>query len=188
MHDVISGYDSVSAAINKTIAGLKAHPKILKEEKHKYMYPAFERAMYVAISAADLNVALKYLDVSNALKNHAEANFFARVVAHISYELINHKNKVVGSEVANLATSMLGEGGLLDIKEASADLKAVVREHHPTLNKIRNNLFGHRLENGSEMAAMMLELDNGEIYRIGKRVFTAYLKIIGAYSKLLTEL
>lgn len=188
MLEIIQGYDLVTERLNKHIRGLKAHPVILHMEEHKYLYPAYEKAMYIAISASDLNIGLKYLDISNAVKNGYEASYFARNVAHISYELINHQQKIVGQEVADLAIETLGKDALKGIKECTKELKSVSKEYHQRLNYIRNNLFGHRVENGSEMAKGMLTIDNSEIYTIGKKVFDVYLKVIGEYADLLGKL
>jgi hypothetical protein len=51
----------------------------------------------------------------------------------------------------------------------------VTRQYHKKLNDIRNKLVGHRTPKGSEMAISMLEIDAGEIYNIGKRIFDAYI-------------
>jgi len=89
MIEAIKAYDILIERLNENIRGLKAHPKILDKEEHKYLYPVVEKSMYIAICSSDLIIGLKYLDVSKALKNGYETNYFSRNVAHISYELIN---------------------------------------------------------------------------------------------------
>jgi hypothetical protein len=90
MLESIKAYDILIKSLNENIRSLKAHPKLLDKEEHKYLYPVYEKAMYIAISASDLIIGLKYLDVSNAIKNGYETNHFSRNVAHPSYELVNH--------------------------------------------------------------------------------------------------
>lgn len=188
MLEIIKEYDRVTEGLNKNIRGLKAHPRILNNEEHKYLYSAYEKAMYIAISLSDLNIGLKYLDVSETLKNGYEENHFARSVALVSYELINHQQKIVGQDVAALVLEKLGREGLSQIGLYSKELKGVTKEHHERLNYIRNNLVGHRTENGMEMAEGMLKINHQEIYHIGKQVFSVYLKLFGAYSELLGKL
>lgn len=188
MLELIKEYDRVTEILNKNIRGLKAHPKILDKEEHKYLYPAYEKAMYIAISLSDLNIGLKYLDFSEALSNGYEANHFARNVALISYELINHQQKITGQEIAALISEKLGNEGLAEVKLYSKELKSVKKENHVKLNYIRNNLMGHRTESGMEMVKGMLNINHKEIYHIGKQVFGVYLKIFCAYSELLGKL
>lgn len=188
MLEIIKEYDRVTEGLNKNIKGLKAHPKILDKDEHKYLYPAYEKAMYIAISLSDLNIGLKYLDISEALSNGYEANHFARSVALVSYELINHQNKITGQEVAALVLYKLGNEGLSEIKLYSKELKKVTKEHHGSLNYIRNNLIGHRTENGMEMAEGMLNINHKEIYFIGKQIFGIYFKLLRSYSELLGKL
>lgn len=188
MLEIIKEYDRVTEVLNKNIKGLKAHRRILEKDEHKYLYPAYEKAMYIAISLSDLNIGLKYLDVSETLKNGYEANHFARSVALISYELINHQQKIVGQDVAALVFEKLGDDGLSKIKLYSKELKGITKEHHERLNFIRNNLVGHRTENGMEMANGMLNINHQEIYYIGKQIFGVYLKLFGAYFELLAKL
>lgn len=188
MLSLIQGYDLVTKRLNNIIWTLKAHPNILIKEDQKSLYPVYEKMMYIAISASDLNIALKYLDVSNAIKNGYEASYFARNVAHIAYELINHRQKIVGQEVAELAIKTLGADALKDIKEAGKELHDVCKEHKEKLNYIRNNLFGHRNVNGSELAKGMIAIDNSEIFTIGKRVLDVHYDVLSKYVELLGKL
>lgn len=188
MIETIKAYDILIERLNENIRGLKAHPKILDKEEHKCLYPIFEKAMYIAISSSDLIIGLKYLDVSNAVKNGYETNYFSRNVAHISYELINHQEKIVGQDVSKAITKQVGVEALSEFKNCTKELKSVTRKYHKKLNYIRNKLFGHRTANGSEMAMSMLEIDASEIYDIGKRIFDAYIKVLAEYANLLSKL
>ena len=188
MIETIKAYDNLIKSINENIRGLKPHPKILDKEEHKYLYPVFKKAMYIAISASDLIIGLKYLDVSNAVKNGYETSYFSRNVAHISYELINHQEKIVGQDVAKAITNQIGDKALKEFKKCNKELKNVTRKYHKKLKYIRNQLVGHRTANGYEMAMSMLEIDAGEIYNIGKRIFDTYNKIFAKYVNLLSQL
>lgn len=188
MLKTIQSYDFLIAKINNNIRGLKAHPRILVDEKHKYLYPLYEKAMYIAISGSDLIIALKYLDVSNAVKNGYETNYFARNVAHISYELINHQQKIVGEDVSKTIINRIGAEALLELNNRRKQLKIVTSKYHKKLNFIRNNLFGHRTENGSEMATSMLDVDAHEIYKIGKKIFDVYLNVLAEYVNILAKI
>ena len=188
MIKTIKAYDILIERLNENIRGLKAHPKILDKEEHKYLYPVFEKSMYIAISASDLIISLKYLDVSNAVKNGYETNYFSRNVAHISYELIQHQNKMVGPDMSETIRSQINDEALLEFKSSTKGLKDVKKKYHQKLNYIRNNLFGHRTANGSEMATAMLEIDTGEIYKIGLQIFDVYIKVLASYIKLLSKI
>jgi hypothetical protein len=188
MLESIKAYDILIKSLNENIRGLKAHPKILDKEEHKYLYPVYEKAMYIAISASDLIIGLKYLDVSNAIKNGYETNHFSRNVAHTSYELVNHQEKIVGKEVSTVIINHIGVEALSEFKNCTKDLKSVTRQYHKKLNDIRNKLVGHRTPKGSEMAISMLEIDAGEIYNIGKRIFDAYNKVLVDYINILKKL
>ena len=188
MIETIKAYDVIIKDLNENIRGLKAHPKILHKEEHKYLHPVYEKSMYIAISLSDLIIGLKYLDVSNALKNGYETSYFSRNVAHMSYELINHQEKIVGTEVAKTIKKRIGDAAFSEFKGSAKELKNVKKEHYKKLNYIRNNLFGHRTANGSEMAVAMLKIDAAEIYKIGKQIFDVYIKVIVAYVNLLSKL
>jgi len=188
MLETIKSYDILISQLNKNIRGLKAHKKILDKKEYKYLFPVFEKAMYIAIAASDLIICLKYLDVSNAVRNGYETNYFARNVAHISYELINHKQKIIGEEVAKTIMNKIGVEALVELKKCTNQLKAVTKKHHKKLNYLRNNLFGHRTANGSEMATSMLEVDAREIYNIGKQIFDVYMNVFAEYITLLGKI
>jgi hypothetical protein len=80
MLESIKAYDILIKSLNENIRSLKAHPKILDKEEHKYLYPVYEKAMYIAISASDLIIGLKYLDVSNAIKNRKKQTIFLEML------------------------------------------------------------------------------------------------------------
>jgi hypothetical protein len=109
MIEAINTYDNIIKRLNDNIKDLKAHPEILDKEEHKYLYPVFEKSMYIAISASDLIIGLKYLDVSNVLKNGYEKNYFSRNVAHISYELIEHQKKIVGPDLSEMIRNQIDD-------------------------------------------------------------------------------
>ena len=188
MIETIKAYDVIIKGLNENIRGLKAHPRILDKAEHKYLYPVYEKSMYIAICLSDLIIGLKYLDVSKALKNGYETSYFSRNVAHMSYELINHQEKIIDTDVAKTIKNRIGDAAFSEFKGSTKELKGVKKEYYKKLNYIRNNLFGNRTANGSEMAAAMLEIDDAEIYKIGKQIFDEYIKVIVAYVNLLSKL
>lgn len=108
--------------------------------------------------------------------------------SHISYELINHQEKIVGQDVSKAITKQIGVEALSEFKNCTKELKSVTSKYHKKLNYIRNKLFGHRTTNGSEMAMSMLEIDASEIYNIGRRIFDVYIKVLAEYADLLSKL
>lgn len=183
----IAGYDRVLVGLNENIRGLKAHARILDEVKDGYTFPLFEKAMYVAISASDLCIALKYLDVSHAMKNGYETNFFARTVGLLSYELVQHQQKIVGLEVSTTIQQRLGVEQLSEFRQYTKTLGQIGKTYGAKLGEIRNKMLGHRTERGAEMADKMLALESLEIYRVGDEVFKAYLGLLDLYVKLIEQ-
>ena len=188
MIETIKSYDLAIDRVNKVIKSLKAYPRILDQEENKYLHPVFDKALYNALTASDLIVGLKYLDVSNAMKNGYEANYFARTVAHCAYEVLHYKHKLIGKDAATILKSRLGDAALKSVKESIANLKSVQKDHFEKLDFIRNNLFGHRNESGLATANGMLEIDNKLVYQIGKAVFDALIVIISVITALLSKL
>ena len=187
MLDTIQSYDYLINRINITTRNLKAHRVILDKEEHKYLYPVYEKAMYLCIALADLMVGLKYLDVSNAVKNEYEANYFARGVAAICYELINHQEKIIGEKIYKTVTENIGSDSLSEIVTSKKRLRRITKEHFQILKHIRNNLYAHRNDNGYEMAVEMLKIKNVNLYETGKSIFDIYFKILHNYVHLITQ-
>lgn len=188
MLKTIQSYDFLINRINITTRNLKAHSKILIKEEHKYVYPVYEKAMYISIALADLMVGLKYLDISNAVKNQFEANHFARGVSVTCYELLNHKEKIIGEKIYKTVSEVVDSDELASIVEAKNCLKKITKDYFSKLKHIRNDLYGHRHENGYEMSLAMLNIDNFEIYEIGKSIFDVYFKLLQEYANLITKL
>jgi len=188
MLKTVQSYDYLINRINITTRNLKAHRKILNKEEHEFLYPFYEKAMYISIALADLMVGLKYLDVSNAVDNKFEANHFARGVSVTCYELLNHKEKIIGETIYKTVAKSVGIIELTPIVEAKKILKLITKEHFQTLKHIRNDLYGHRHENGYEMSLAMLSIDNFEVYKIGKSIFDSYFKLLQEYAQLMTKL
>ncbi|WP_136798320.1 hypothetical protein [Desulfosediminicola ganghwensis] len=188
MIETIQSYDYLITRLNSTTKHLKAHHKILDKPEHKYLFPFYEKAMYIAISLTDLIVGLKYLDVSRSVNNEYEANYFARNVAHMSYELINHQDKIIGEEIAKITNETIGPDPLKELKNIIKKLRLITSHHFNCLKGIRNNLYGHRIENGSTMAKSMLEIDNRKIYKIGDDIFKVYFELLQKYVILISKL
>jgi len=181
MSSIINSYQHLINRLNDVVRMLKAHPKILSDEKHKELYPAYRKAMYIAISSSDLIIGLKNLDRSAIERNEIDANYFARHIVLVCYELINHQQKVLDKNVGLLFKLALEENDFKEYKSFKTELKDIKNEHFDSLKYIRNNLIAHRAADGLEMANGMLSIDNKKIYKIGKSVFDAYFKLIGFY-------
>jgi chemotaxis protein CheY-P-specific phosphatase CheC len=68
------------------------------------------------------------------------------------------------------------------------ELNQLKRQHASTLKKIRNNLFGHRMNAGREQAEQMLLINPKSIYDIGNRIFKIQLNIQNAFMKVLSKI
>ena len=183
-----SEYDRITNSLNRNIKGLKAHSKILIGEEFKYLYPVYEKAMYIALSASDLNIGLKYIDISNNKNNGIEKIYFSRVISLTLFELIDAQQKVVSREVKDVILEKLGSEGFHELKKCSKDMNEIKNNYHKKLKFIRNNLFGHREANGAKMAEGMLGVDEKEIFTIGRKVFSVYLNTFTAYMNIIGKI
>jgi hypothetical protein len=184
----IKAYDSVIRAMHKTIKGLKAYPVLLTEPEHAYLHKFFDKALFNALCNLDLITELKYLDVSNAVGNMFEANFFARITAHSCFEILDNLNETVGKEIIELVKARSGPEALIDLNAHVRELNQVKKRHLGDLKKIRNHLFGHRMKAGREQAERMLLVNPGSIYDVGQQIFHIELAILGAFVNLLKQI
>jgi hypothetical protein len=171
MLETIKVYDDLIKESNEIIKALKVYPKILSDDKHKYLHPVFDKALFNALNGIDLITGLKYLDISVAIGNGFESNYFARIVAHSSYEILNHQEKIIGKNVFDLLNSKLGKDASEGIRETTKRLRAIKKDYFLLLKSIRNNLFGHKMESGIGLAEKMFEVNNETIYMVGMDIF-----------------
>lgn len=188
MIETIRAYDDLIRKSNEIVKALKAYPKILAEDKHRYLYPIFDRALFNAINGIDLITGLKYLDVSIAMKNDFEANYFSRIVAHSSYEILNHQEKIVGKDVFDLVDNKLGKDASEGIREVTKRLRRIKKDHLLLLKSIRNNLFGHKMESGISLAEQTLKVNSKTIYNIGIVLFNFQCDLLLKLQELIKKL
>lgn len=188
MIETVKAYDSVILAMHGTIKGLKAYPAILTQPEHKYLHEVFDKALFNALCNLDLITGLKYLDVSNAVGNTFEANFFARIVAHSCFEILDHLNRTVGNEIIQLVERRLGAEALSELNAHVKELNQVKRSHIAGLKKIRNNLFGHKMNAGREQAEQLLLITPRSIYDVGQLIFRIEIDVLDAFVKILKKM
>lgn len=188
MKQISDNYESIIAALNRNVAGLKMYPEALDKPEHKYLHPVFDKALFNALCTLDLITELKYLDLANAAKNAWEANFFSRVVAHSCFEILDNFNAIAGREILELVKTRLGPGALKDLHARVREMNQINRKDGPYLKAIRNNLFGHRMKVGLQQAEEMLLIKPAPIYQLGRRIFRIEVDIMGAYMELLKAL
>jgi hypothetical protein len=181
-------YDRITNSLNRNIKGLKAHSKILITDELQYLHPVYEKAIYIAISLSDLNIGLKYIDISDHNSNEIEKIYFSRVVALTLFELVDSQKKVVSREVKDVIMEKIGNKGFCELKQCSKNMSEIKNNHHKKLKFIRNNLFGHREANGAKMAIGMLGVDEKEVYDIGREVFSVYLNTFTAYMNIIGKI
>jgi len=188
MIEIIKAYDSVIQAMHKTIKRLKAYPAILTKPEHAYLHKFFDKALFNALCNLDLITELKYLDVSKALGNKFEANFFSRITAHSCFEILDNLNATTGKEIIELVGSQLGPEAVSDLNACVKELNQVKKKHLEELKRIRNNLFGHKMKAGRKQAEQMLLINPQSIYEVGQRIYRIELAILAAFVNILTEM
>ena len=177
MIEMLERYDLIIQRMNKVIKGLKAYPKILDKPEHKYLHKVFDKVLFNALCNLDLITELKYLDMNNVVGNVFETNFFARITAHSYFEILDNLNRTVGKEIVELIENRLGAEALIELNAHVNELNSIKKQHVNSLKKIRNNLFGHRMNAGREQAEQMLQINPKSIYDIGNRIFKIQLNI-----------
>jgi len=177
MIEMLGRYDLIIQRMNKVIKGLKAYPKILDKPEHKYLHKVFDKVLFNALCNLDLITELKYLEMSHVVGNAFETNFFARITAHSCFEILDNTNRTVGKEIIEMIKSRLGAEALNELNCYVKELNSIKKPHIQNLKKIRNNLFGHRMNAGREQAEQMLLINPKSIYEIGNRIFKIQLNI-----------
>ena len=188
MIETLNAYDEVIQKTSNLVRTLKIYPKVFEEEKHKYLHQFFDRVLYNTLSQLDLIIGLKYLDLSQAVSNQLEANYFARIVAHSSFEILTNLNKLVGKGIRSFVIDKVGKSELENIDNSVKELNKFKKEHHEKLKTIRHNLIGHKLKEGHKQAELIVNIDNREIYDIGNKIFKVQNKLIGYFTELIEKL
>jgi hypothetical protein len=97
-------------------------------------------------------------------------------------------SRTVGKEIIELIENRLGVEALNELNARVKELNAVKKQHITSLKKIRNNLFGHRMNAGREQAEQMILINPKAIYDIGNRIFKIQLKMQDAFMRVLTKI
>ena len=181
MIETIESYDRLIFGLNKNIKGFKVYPKILTEPRHKHLHIIIDKILFNALLILDLITELKYLDISNALGNGFETNFFARITAHSCFEILDNVNRAVGKEINELVKDRLGVEALHELNAQVKELNAIKKQNAKYLKEIRNTLFGHRMNAGLKQAEEMMRINPKFIYDIGNRIFKIQINIQGAF-------
>lgn len=186
--ETIAAYDYLIKRLSNTIRGLKIYPKVFTAAEHKYLHQFFDKNLYNALCLQDLIIGLKYLDGSQAMNNQLEANYFARIVAHNSHEILDDLNKLVGKDLRNYIIEHYDLELLEQVDSSIKSLNSIKKENSSTLKEIRNNLFGHKLKDGIKQAEMMMNVKHRDIYNIGDQILKAQIELLGNVIELIKKI
>ena len=187
MLNLIAAYDKLILAVNKNIKSLKVYPKILSEPHNQKFHLLFDKCLYIALIQNDLIIGLKYLDVSNALKNQIEANYFARIVALNSYEALNYFDKLIGKNVQSFLTNAHLNQEIKEINDTGKKINTFKKSCFKYLDDIRNNVIGHKDANSLKQTTIMLQIDNKKIHSIGTSLYKLNFELLDNYMKLMKK-
>lgn len=185
MIEPINTYDNLIKGTSKIIRTLTIYPKVFEEEKYYELHKFFDKALYNVLNQLDLIIGLKYLDISQAVENRLEANYFSRIVILTSHEILNDSNKMLGKEIRAELIEKIGMDGLKEIDETTKEMNALRKNHLKKLKDLRNNVLGHKLDQAHKQAEMIANIDNNEIYKIGDEIFKVEMKFLKIYLKFL---
>ena len=188
MFEAIKAYDNLIEKTSNLIRTLKIYPKVFEKDEHEYLHAFFDRNLYNALCQLDLIIGLKYLDVSQAVNNKIEANYFGRIVAHSSHEILDDLNKMVGRDIRNYVIDKHEKSYLDKIDSSVKSLNKIKKDYFKTLKEIRHNLFGHKLKEGHQQAEMIVKVDNKEIYKIGNEIFKKQNDLLKNFIELIEKI
>jgi hypothetical protein len=188
MENTLEAYNQTIYQVNQVIKMFKIYPKVLHAKEHHYLYPFFNKGLFNILHTLDLVIGLKHLDVAQYEGRQLEANYFARILALTAYETLNHPNKLAGKQIRNFALEKLGKEGLAEMEGIMKAINNIGKENFSLLIQIRNNVMGHKHEDGLEQAELMLSIDHKLIYRICNDLFSLHNKLTHCYVKLITTL
>ena len=167
---------------------LKIYPKVFEKSEFQELHSFFDKALFTVLNQLDLIIGLKYLDISQAVGNKLEANYFARVLILTSHEILNDLNKMVGKRVRNELFQNVGEDELKELDEGTKEMNNLRKRHLDKLKNLRNKVLGHKLEHANQQAEIMKSINLMDIYDIGNSIYKVQMRFISAYSNLLNKL
>ena len=108
-------------------------------------------------------------------------NVLDLIIGLSSHEILNDLNKLVGKEVRNHIIKTIGQEKLSEMDQTIKKLNTIKIKELRKLKNIRNNLLGHKLENGYKQAQMLDNIDIKELYEIGYEIFKNQVNLIKNY-------
>lgn len=188
MLDIINSYDKLIQETSELARTLKIYPKVFDKEEFHEQHKFFDKALFTVLNHLDLIIGLKYLDVSQAIGNQPEANYFARDVILTSHEILNDLNKMLGKNIRTKLIEKNGANGLEELDDATKEMNDLRKKYLKKLKDLRNNVLAHKLEHGHQQAELIISINNKEIYRIGNEIFKAQTKFLENFFFLITSI
>jgi hypothetical protein len=187
MIEVINDYNAIINKINNLIRGLKTYPKInskfdLKDDSFNQL---LDKILFISLAELDLIIGLKYLKLSALVKNEIEANYFARIVALSTHEIIQSTSKFLGKEIRDIIIEKFGQEKFQEIANITKEITRTSKTEKQLLGIIRNNLIAHKDENSLLQTELMISINNQEIFTLGNKVSSHLIQLIEKYVQLL---
>lgn len=178
MFEDMQAYDKLISSSNSLAMTFKIYPRVLDKPEFHYLHIFLDKGLYNALNLTDLIIGLKYLDLSARIDNQLETNYFARIVAIHSHEILNSLDKVIGHEFRQKAIQKASLSAINDLDNTVKALNKIKKDKLTLLKSIRNNLIGHRLDKGHEQHEMMKRINPEEIFKTGYDVFTLHFRLL----------
>ena len=188
MIETLNAYDKAIESSQRLSHTLKIYPKVFqKSEFHKY-HKFFDKALFSSLNLMDLIIGLKFLDLSKGIGNNVESNYFARIVALTSHEILNELNALIGKDIREELIHSIGIEKISELDAIIKEMNILKKKHLSKLKKLRNNVIGHKLAKGYEQAEMIANIDVLGIYNIGDAIFKVQMKLIGNFTYIIAML
>lgn len=186
--ETLKSYDKNIASVSNLIRTLKIYPTAFEDEEFHELHKFFDKALFIALNQMDLIIGLKYLDISQAIGNNLEANYFARVLVLSCHEILNDLNKMGGIKIRDELTKKLGVEKLKELDEVTIEMNFMRKKYLKELKLLRNKVLGHKHEEAHQQAELIVNIDTLEIYNIGNSIYTIQMKYIHSYVNLLEKI
>ncbi len=188
MIEIINTYDKVIQTTSNLVRAYKIYPKVFEKEEYKWLHKFLDKALFTVLNHLDLAIGLKYVQVSLAVGNKLEANYFSRVLVLTSHEILNDLNKMLGKDIRLEIQERIGIEGLKEIDELTKEMNCLRKKHLEKLKRLRNKVIGHKYEYAYQQAEMITDIDIKDIYHVGKDIFNVQMKFIQIYKKMLERI
>jgi len=188
MIETLEAYDKAIEGTRSLSHTLKIYPKVFEKTGFHKFHKFFDKALFSSLNLMDLIIGIKFLDLSNAIGNKVEANYFARVVILTSHEILNELNSLVGKDIRNELINKIGAEKVSILDGTMKEMNDLKKKHLSKLKNLRHNVIGHKLADGHKQAEMIANIDVLEIYNIGYALFKVQIKLMGSYTNILTAM